>query len=108
MARSDISMRVYNALYGLLKSSISQRGLSFKLKTFNDGSAVANIIITARNVSVELSAVIVPIYDTREDEKIVGWRASDDNFKREYKTLPETVNFVRSMISESRSVLNKI
>lgn len=106
MARSDISLRVYNALYGSLKSSISQRGLSFKLKTFNDGSAVANIIITARNVSVELSAVIVPIYNV--DEKIVGWRASDDNFKREYKTLPETVNFIRGMVSEARSVLNKV
>jgi len=72
------AIHAYNVLYSLLKSKTSQRGTSFNLYTFNDGSAVVKINATQGTATVSVSAIVTPIYD-ETDTHILRYRVSSDD-----------------------------
>lgn len=107
MARSVLANQTFNTLYTGMRSVASSRGVTYNVKTFNDGSAVINLIVTAKNVSVTQSVCIVPLMS--DDEKSVEkWRVSDDEKVKIVKNLPDAINQVRSLIAQTRSILNKV
>lgn len=105
MARSSIATKNFNTLYNGLRSAINSRGISVSVKTFYDGSAVVNIMVSASNASVTLSTIICAIY---ENDKIIGYRASNEDKSIEVEDLSKVISFCRNLVADTRIILSKI
>ena len=105
MARSQIASENYNLLYAGIKSFTGQRGMSCSIKTFFDGSAIVNINVSASNTSVTVSAIIVALY---ENDRIVGYRVSNEDKSLKVDKIQECIGFCRTLVNDTRVILSKI
>lgn len=105
MARTALSIQTYNRLYGLLRGSLSGRGVGFTINAFACGSAVITVIVHGGNVVVNLNAIITTVY---ENDELIGYRVSDENVIHEVKNLSQAAGHVRRIVNEARIILNKV
>lgn len=107
MARSALANQTFNTLYTGMRSVATSKGVSFDVKSFNDGSAVVNFIVTARNVSVTQAVCVTPIM-AADNKKVEKWRVADDERTLLVNTLAEALSKIRGLVASTRSILSKV
>ena len=107
MARTSLTIKTYNQLYGTLKGAFSGKGMSFQLNSFSDGSSVITVMIAGGNATVGIKAIICTIFDEK-DEKIIGYRVSDDDKSYTVNNLSQAVGYIRKLTNDARIILNKV
>lgn len=105
MARTALSIRTYNQLYGMLRGSLSGRGVGFTINSFADGSAVVTVVVHGANVVVNINAIVVAVYENKD---VIGYTVADENVIHEVKTLSQAAGHIRRLVSEARIILNKV
>lgn len=104
----NLSLSTFDKLYVRLRSAVSSyKGASFNLKTFADGSAVVNVVISYSNRSVTYSCLLVVIYDDSESD-VISCRLVDDKKIQEFESIEQSVSAIKNTIVKTRTYLSRI
>lgn len=96
----------YNALYNLVRGKMSSRDIGFYLNTFYDGSASIVIIVSRKNVAINLSMLVVPEFD--DNDYIVRWRITEEDACTYADDIRGVNSRLTSLIQQTRTMLAKI
>lgn len=104
--RSALAAKSFNQIYPSVRSMMNQMGCSGHVKTFYDGTAVIDLIVTGNNVTASLSIVI----STKLDDKgnVIGYRFADSERMRECKSVSEALQLTRTLVYRTKNILAKV